>query len=142
MKRLLLISILVLAASPVYATDVGVSISIDQPGFYGEINIGDFPRPTLIYRDALMISPIRRGVVYEPIYLYVPPGHAKHWSKHCRSYNACGRPVYFVQESWYNKVYAPRRGKHKHGHDDHRDGDRNHDRGEQGRGHGRSHKKD
>ena len=32
-----------------------------------------------------------------PLYLHVPPGHAKKWSKHCGRYNACGRPVYFVR---------------------------------------------
>lgn len=146
MKLFLLASILFLVTSPLYATDVdvGVSIGVDQPGFYGQINIGDFPSPILIYRDPLMISPIRRGVVYEPIYLYVPPGHARHWSKHCRSYNACGRPVYFVQERWYNRVYAPRHNKHEHEHrhEGNHGGDRNQDHGKHGRGEGRGHKKD
>jgi hypothetical protein len=39
------------------------------------------------------------------MYLYVPPGHAKDWSKHCGKYNACARPVYFVQESWVQEEY-------------------------------------
>ena len=37
-----------------------------------------------------------------------PPGHEKHWNKHCHEYGACGRPVYFVRDGWYNDVYAPR----------------------------------
>jgi hypothetical protein len=43
----------------------------------------------------------------------VPPGHAKHWHKHCGYYGACARPVYFVQEGWYQQHYAVR---HDHGH--------------------------
>ena len=56
----------------------------------------------------------------QPIYLHVPPGHAKDWRKHCRKSNACGQPVYFVQEDWYNNVYVPRyrdRERHGQGHD-------------------------
>jgi len=34
---------------PAHAADVGVSISVGQPGFYGQIDIGDFPQPQLIY---------------------------------------------------------------------------------------------
>jgi hypothetical protein len=42
-----------------------------------------------------------------PIYLHVPPGHAKDWGKHCGKYDACGRRVYFVEERWYDNVYVP-----------------------------------
>ena len=37
--------------------------------------------------------------------MYVPPGHAKNWAKHCGRYNACGQPVYFVQERWVHDEY-------------------------------------
>jgi len=54
----------------------------------------------------------------EPIYLRVPPGHAKQWKRYCQRYRACGRPVYFVQEDWYRHEYAPRyRERHLHRHD-------------------------
>ena len=36
-------------AAPAQAADVGVSISVNQPGFYGRVDIGD-QRPVLIYR--------------------------------------------------------------------------------------------
>ena len=49
-----------------------------------------------------------------------PPGHAKKWSKHCSAYNACNRPVYFVQDSWYNDTYAPHY-RRTHGERDDRD---------------------
>jgi len=89
------------------AADVGVSVNIAQPGFYGRINIGQVPQPVVIYPQPVIID--QRGpMVREPIYLRVPPGHERHWDKHCRRYNACGQPVYFVQDRWYRDVYAPR----------------------------------
>ncbi len=91
-----------------FAADVGVSIQIGQPGFYGRIDINNYPPPVLIYREPVTIQRAPVGVVRQPIYLHVPPGHAKDWGKHCRKYNACGQPVYFVQENWYNNVYVPR----------------------------------
>ncbi|ODS90363.1 MAG: hypothetical protein ABS45_16170 [Comamonas sp. SCN 65-56] len=89
-----------------------------------------------------MIQPVPVGVVRQPLYLRVPPGHAKHWSKHCHEYGACARPVYFVQERWYNDVYAPRqRGGQAVYREDARRGDWDDDRG-RGRGHGRGKHRD
>src|SRR5262245_12877161 len=96
------------ASSSALAADVGVSVTVGQPGFYGHIDIGDFPQPAVIYPQPVVIQPVPVGVVGAPMYLRVPPGHYKHWAKHCAEYNACGRPVYFVRDSWYNNVYAPR----------------------------------
>ena len=59
------------------------------------------PQPVVIARPAVVAAPP------PPLYLYVPPGHAKNWAKHCAKYQACGQPVYFVQERWYSDVYAP-----------------------------------
>ena len=117
MKRLLFAAALALAATSASAADVGVSITIGEPGFYGRIDIGDYPRPRLIYSEPRVIY---REVVREPIYLHVPPGHAKNWRKHCRKYDACGERVYFVQDGWYNQVYVPR---YQERHDDRRDKD-------------------
>jgi hypothetical protein len=77
-------------ATPALATDVGVSVKIGQPGFYGRI------------------------------YMRVPPGHAKNWKKYCHQYDACGYPVYFVQDSWYEHDYVPNyREYHRDRHGDH-----------------------
>lgn len=105
---LLVLSGVLLFGSAATAADVGVSISIGQPGFYGQLDIGDFPRPALLYPRPVIIEHVRPGYVAEPIYLRVPPGYARNWSRYCGRYSACGRPVYFVQDSWYNNVYAPR----------------------------------
>ena len=93
--------------TPALAADVGVSVTIGQPGFYGTIDIGNFPQPRLIYPQPVIIEQVRVVQPVAPIYLRVPPGHAKDWRKHCKKYDACGRPVYFVQDDWYNNVYVP-----------------------------------
>ena len=122
MKRSLFAVIAIVAAAPALATDVSASIGISQPGFYGQINIGDFPRPAVIYAQPVWIVRPARVVYVEPVYLRIPPGHEKHWDKHCGEYGACGRPVYFVQENWYQTQYVPHYrdregGNGKHGHE-------------------------
>jgi len=131
-----------LATAPAQAADVGVSIGIHQPGVYGRIDIGRFPQPQLIVQQPVVIY--RQAQVPQPVYLHVPPGHRKHWRQHCRAYNACGTPVYFVQERWYQDHVVraePRRGERDGWRDGGRDGrrdDRRDDRGH-GKGHGRGH---
>ncbi|HQT25019.1 MAG TPA: hypothetical protein PLK99_00275 [Burkholderiales bacterium] len=90
---------------PAFA-DVGVSIAVGEPGFYGSIDIGGFPPPQVIYAQPVIVERSERS--YAPIYLRVPPGYERHWERHCREYRACGRPVYFVRDKWYRDVYSPR----------------------------------
>jgi hypothetical protein len=104
-----------LTCGPVLAADVSVSVAIGDPRFFGQIDIGSYPRPRLLLPAPVVIQPIPVGVVRAPRYLRVPPGHEKHWEKHCAEYNACGVPVYFVEDGWYNTVYVPEyRAKHGH----------------------------
>ena len=107
MKGFVLTILLTAAASAASAADVGVSISIGQPGFYGQIEIGNAPQPAVIYAQPVLIQRVQVAQPVQPIYLRVPPGHAKNWKKHCKKYDACSRPVYFVKDDWYNKVYVP-----------------------------------
>jgi len=107
MQREFLAALLALSVSAPAFADVSVSVRIGQPGYYGRIDIGDYPSPMLIYPDPVIIAR-PPGVVRGPIYLRVPPGHMNNWGRHCYRYNACGRPVYFVQDTWYNDVYMPR----------------------------------
>lgn len=106
-----LLTSLLLVFSEAHATDIGVSVSIGDPNFYGRIDIGNFPQPRVIYPEPVIIE---RGGHYAPVYMRVPPGHAKDWKKHCKHYNACARPVYFVQDDWYERDYAPAY-REKHG---------------------------
>jgi hypothetical protein len=139
------------ATTAALAADVGVSVSIGQPGFYGQINIGDYPQPQVIYRQPVIIE--RGNMNRAPVYLRVPPGHRKHWSRYCREYNACGERVYFVQDKWYRQEYVTRyqeqhreyRDQRGDGRGDHRQGDRGdngnnrggNERHDNGHGHGR-----
>jgi uncharacterized protein YcfJ len=107
MKRYLCAVALTAFGATALAADVGVSVRVGQPGFYGRIDVGDLPRPPVMYAQPIVVEPMPAGAARAPIYLRVPPGHAKHWRKHCYRYNACGQPVYFVQEAWYNDVYVP-----------------------------------
>ena len=109
------------------AADVAVSATITGqivPGVYGRVDIGSMPRPPLLYTDPVIVLKPARPYVGEPLYLHVPPGHAKDWAKHCRHFDACGRPVYFVRSSEYGdddgrgRGEGHGRGKGK-GHDKH-----------------------
>lgn len=128
-------------ATPAIAADVGVSISVGQPGFYGRIDIGDFAQPRVIYRQPVVIGHVPAN--RPPVYLHVPPGHIKHWRKHCHEYNACGERVYFVDQNWYNDEYVPHyQQQHRERRDEGRDERGYDDRGKQenehrGRGHER-----
>lgn len=150
MKRFLLSAALALTfVSPVFAANVGVSVSVGQPGFYGRLDIGGYPPPQVIYAQPVFIGPAPMN--RPPIYLRVPPGHAKHWSKHCSRYNACGEPVYFVQDDWYTREFAPRyQDRHREHWENERHDNRGYDRGNdrdegrgnsqgKGKGHGRGH---
>jgi len=149
LKRFLFSGLLLAASGSALAADVGVSISVGQPGFYGRIDIGDYPypQPRLIYRNPIIVYP-HPGVYYEPLYLRVPPGHAKNWKRYCGRYNACGHPAYFVQDHWYRNEYAPvYRERHGHGNGrydrddryDRRDGDGRYDRDDRRDGRGNGH---
>lgn len=143
-RRLGTLAAVALCAAPAFAADVGVSVSVNQPGLYGRIDINQPPPPAaLIYPQPVVIQPAPVRVVQQPIYLHVPPGHAKNWRKHCGKYNACGTPVYFVQDTYYQQHYVvqqPPRVVHRQpvmvvserGGDD----DRGHGKGGHGHGHG------
>lgn len=137
MKRILSAAAILAIAGPALAGDVGVSVTVDKPGFYGSIDIGGVSRPRTVNVEPVIVQPVI-GVVAQPVYMHVPPGQAKKWSRYCRQYDACGRPVYFVRDDWYENTYVPHyREQHGRGGDD---GDRG--RGEGGgggKGHGNGH---
>ncbi len=142
MKRFLITVAIALASfsTTASAADVGVSLSIGQPGFYGQLNIGDYPQPRVIYAQPMVID---RGVSRNraPIYLRVPPYQSKHWNKYCHKYNACHERVLFVHDDWYRNEYVPRYQERHHDdrgydnrndrRDDRRDDRRGNDHGNQ-----------
>ena len=106
----LLGSIVAHAETPIINLTVGGEIS---PGVYGQVQFGNAPPPPVVYtQPTIVVQQPRRGEV-EPIYLHVPPGHAKNWAKHCHKYNACNRPVYFVKSAEYEPGYHARSKNYK-----------------------------
>lgn len=110
------------AVSAQAATQVGVSVSVHQPGFYGRVDIGEQP-PVVVYPQPIIVHQGPVAVVQRPIYLRVPPGHSRDWPRYCNRYRACGQPVYFVRGN--EREWAGERGRH-----------------EDPRGHGRDHRED
>ncbi len=128
MKSILLLLAGTVLVGAAQAADIGVSVQVGQPGFYGRIDIGNAAPPPVVVAEPIWVQ--RAPVRPQPIYLRVPPGHQKHWDKHCREYNACGVPVYFVREDWYQDHYS------------HQDQDQRGDEGkDHGKGHGKGHDK-
>ena len=122
MKKLLILLAPVLMAGAAQAADIGVSVHIGQPGFYGRIDIGNTAPPPVIVAQPVWVQ--RGPALVPPVYMRVPPGHQKNWRKHCARYNACGVPVYFVREEWYQDRYErPYLERHPAARQDHR-GDR------------------
>jgi len=93
-----------LCSAPAAAQDVRVTISGEvAPGVYGRVDFGSRPPPPLVYPQPVVV--VRQARAPAPVYLHVPPGHAKNWSKHCSKYDACNRPVYFVKSAEYEPGY-------------------------------------
>lgn len=117
------------------AGDLNIHIILSgevAPGVYGQVQIGNGSPPPLVYAQPMLIQP--QAVYPPPVYLHVPPGHAKHWRKHCREYNACNRPVYFVRSAEYEPGYQPpgysdNRDEHDHGHGNKHEHEREHEHG-------------
>jgi hypothetical protein len=113
---------LVLAAGVCRAGDLNIHVMLSgevAPGVYGQVQLGNERPPPLVYAQPMLIEP--QAAPPPPVYLHVPPGHARNWRKHCREYNACNRPVYFVRSQEYEPAY--RRGDR-----DYRRGDRDYER--------------
>jgi hypothetical protein len=135
-------------AGAALAGDLGIHIILSgevAPGVYGQVQIGNVSPPPLVYAQPMLIEvqPAPRP----PVYLHVPPGHARNWRRHCREYNACNRPVYFVRSAEYEPDYDRDRHYreddhgHEHGHDREDDHGREHGHDREG-DHGHGHDQD
>ena len=134
-------SALLLAAGAAQA-QVGVSLSINQPGVYGQINIGNGPPPVTVMPQPMIIQPSPVAMAAPPVYLYVPPEHQRDWRHYCGHYNACDKRVMFVHEDWVRDRWEHEHHEH-HDHDEHGHGhDHDHDEHEHGHGHGHDHDRD
>lgn len=135
---ILIASALAGAAACAEAQNVSVNAVITGqvvPGVYGQVVIGNQPPPPVVYQQPMIVQPppvVMGAPPVEPIYLHVPPGHARHWRKHCHEYHACDRPVYFVRSAEYEPGFDRERWEREHGHGHGHDRDEDH-------GHGHDH---
>lgn len=114
-----LIAVTLLCSASGGAIAQSIDIPLGSSSYFGRIDLGNLSRPPVIYQEPIFAQRPDNYRTVQPQYLRVPPGHAKKWSKHCSRYNACGQPVYFVQDSWYQNTYAPSlRKTHGGGHKD------------------------
>lgn len=114
----LLLSLSALPGLPAMADDLGINVILEgevAPGVYGRVELGNDSRPDIYYREPMIIVSDSKYARSRPVYLHVPPGHAKNWGKHCSKYRACDRPVYFVRSAEYDEHYSD-----DHGHDEHK----------------------
>jgi hypothetical protein len=114
----LLLSLSALPGLPAMADDLGINVILEgevAPGVYGRVELGNDSRPDIYYREPMIIVSDSKYARSRPVYLHVPPGHAKNWGKHCSKYRACDRPVYFVRSAEYDEHYTD-----DHGHDEHK----------------------
>ena len=102
MTKSFLLLLATLSAGAALAADTQVRVLVTSevaPGVYGRVDIGSAPPPPVVYEKPVIIRHVERAPA--PVYLHVPPGHAKNWKKHCKHYNACDVPVYFVRSAEY-----------------------------------------
>ena len=138
-------SLAAVTATPAQAADVGVSVSISQPGVYGRVDIGRFPQPELVVQQPVIIQ--RQRYAPQPVYMWVPPVERANWGRYCGNYRACGTPVYFVRDEWYGRAVRPHGPPPGWRHDDRREwrddrrrerwDDKHDGRHDNGLGHGR-----
>ncbi|HVN44746.1 MAG TPA: hypothetical protein VMT66_05790 [Steroidobacteraceae bacterium] len=132
MRLLVLPALTLVLVSIAQAQNVSFNATISGsvvPGVYGQVVIGNGPPPPVVYAQPVIVQPapvVVGAPAVEPVYLHVPPGHARDWRKHCHEYHACNRPVYFVRSAEYEPGYRPEHHGHGHGHDEDRD---DHDHG-------------
>lgn len=109
------IAALAASLSPVAAqaqTYMNITMGVPvAPGVYGQISIGNNPMPPIINTAPLVVGPVVQGAL--PMYLYVSDVEYRNWGRHCRRYQACGRPVYFVRVDERNRWWDG----HPPGHD-------------------------
>jgi hypothetical protein len=111
------------AANAANANDIGINVVLEgevKPGVYGRVELGRNSHPDLVYAEPRVIVVEKDHHHHhhdEPVYLHVPPGHARNWGRHCHEYHACSRSVYFVMSDEYREKPKP---KHHHHHKEHK----------------------
>lgn len=109
------LSLMFFCASFAQADDLGINVVLEgeiKPGVYGRVELSKNSHPDLVYHDPRVVI-VEERVRRQPLYLHVPPGHAKKWDKHCHKYNACSYPVYFIMSDEYHEHDEHKKHKHE-----------------------------
>jgi hypothetical protein len=136
MRVITLVTVMCAGIGSAHAGDLDVRVMLSgqvAPGVYGQVQIGNDRPPPVVYAQPMLIEP--QASPPPPMYLHVPPGHARNWRKHCHEYNACNRPVYFVRSAEYEPEYQRHYADHERERVEERQRFEDHER-DQGRGHG------
>lgn len=140
MRLITLVTALVVGTGVSHAGGLDIHVLLSgevAPGLYGQVNIGSERPPPVVYARPMLIEP--QEASFPPIYLHVPPEHARNWRRHCHEYNACNRPVYFVRSQEYEPEYQRHYRDHEHERElarqrwQDRERERDHERGQGGR---------
>jgi hypothetical protein len=136
MRPFIFVAIMFAGIGGAHAGDLDIRVMLSgqvAPGVYGQVQLGNDRPPPVVYAQPMLIEPM--AAPPPPVYLHVPPGHARNWRKHCREYNACNRPVYFVRSQEYEPEYQRHYADHEREREQERRRWEDHERGEE-RGHG------
>ena len=130
MRTLYLAAIVAISGARLCAAgELGINVIVSgqvAPGVYGQVQIGNNAAPPpVVYAQPMVVEALPNVAPLPPVYLHVPPEHARDWRHHCSEYHACGRPVYFVKSAEYEPNYERREHDHDHDHGRHHD---DHDR--------------
>lgn len=105
MKKLIFLALAAAAVGSASAqVGVNLSVGINAPGVYGQVDIGALPPAALIAPQPVLFGPVVVGA--PALYLYVPVGEQHNWRRYCSKYNACARPTYFVRDDWVRDRYS------------------------------------
>lgn len=111
MVRQFLIVLASTAALSASAADVGLSLNIFQPGFFGQLGIGAMP-PPVVYAQPVYAQPVYAQPVYAAPVVVQQPYYAP-------AYYAPA-PAYYVANGGYGYGYGHGHhghgGEHEHGH--------------------------
>lgn len=104
-------ALLVTASSSSIAAPVEVRVSAPLGGdLYGQVvlNHDDYRRERVReYRS--------QAIYVEPLIIYAPIAHQRHWQHWCGHYGACGQSVRFIEvREAYGDDYDRRDNRHRH----------------------------
>jgi hypothetical protein len=134
MRVITLVAIIFAGTGGAHAGDLDIRVMLSgqvAPGVYGQVRIGNDRPPPVVYAQPMLIEP--QAAPPPPVYLHVPPDHARNWRQHCHEYHACNRPVYFVRSAEYEPEYQRHYAEHERERAEERqrweERERDHDRG-------------